>query len=115
MKQQWTKEELIEHFTLLPPERQLVEEKNRESQLGFAKTKPDFLNVLKTYLYQWSSFWLNNSGLITEQDIHAEMGDIILGKKQGRNSSEEITIFDSTGLSIQDISIAKMVLKMAKE
>ncbi|MFC7439593.1 DUF4158 domain-containing protein [Laceyella putida] len=36
MKQQLTKEELIEHFTLLPPERQLVEEKNLDSQLGFA-------------------------------------------------------------------------------
>ncbi|MFC4548564.1 ornithine cyclodeaminase family protein [Paenactinomyces guangxiensis] len=55
------------------------------------------------------------TGLITEQDIYAEMGDIILGKKPWRNSSEEITIFDSTGLSIQDVSVAKMVLKMAKD
>ncbi|TCW41585.1 TnpA family transposase [Laceyella sacchari] len=36
MKQQWTKEELIEHFTLLPPERQLIETKNFETRLGFA-------------------------------------------------------------------------------
>jgi Domain of unknown function (DUF4158) len=36
MKQQWTKEELIEHFTLLPSERKLVENKNFETQLGFA-------------------------------------------------------------------------------
>jgi TnpA family transposase len=36
LKQQWTKEELIEHFTLLPPERQLIETKNFETRLGFA-------------------------------------------------------------------------------
>lgn len=36
MKQQWTKEELIEHFILLPPEKQLIEKKNLETQLGFA-------------------------------------------------------------------------------
>lgn len=36
LKQQWTEEELIEHFILLPPEKQLVETKNLETRLGFA-------------------------------------------------------------------------------
>ncbi|UWE05296.1 DUF4158 domain-containing protein [Laceyella sacchari] len=36
MKQQWTREELIEHFTLLEPEKQLVEAKYAKSQLSFA-------------------------------------------------------------------------------
>jgi hypothetical protein len=36
MKQQWTKEELIEHFILLSPEKQLVEAKYSGTQLGFA-------------------------------------------------------------------------------
>lgn len=36
MKQQWTNEELIEYFSLLQPERQLVESKNFETRLGFA-------------------------------------------------------------------------------
>ena len=31
-----TKEELVEHFSLLPPERQLIEAKNFETQVGFA-------------------------------------------------------------------------------
>ncbi|SFJ18997.1 DUF4158 domain-containing protein [Thermoflavimicrobium dichotomicum] len=36
MEQQWTKEELIEYFSLLQPERQLIEAKNFETRLGFA-------------------------------------------------------------------------------
>lgn len=36
MKQQWTREELIEHFSLLQPERQLIEAKKFETRLGFA-------------------------------------------------------------------------------
>lgn len=36
LKQQWTEEELIEHYILLPPEKQLVETKNLETRLGFA-------------------------------------------------------------------------------
>lgn len=53
--------------------------------------------------------------IIVEKDIYAELGEIILGHKKGRQSSNEITIFDATGLSIQDISVAKEVLKTAEE
>lgn len=53
-------------------------------------------------------------GIIREDDIHSEIGDIILGQTKGRESNEEITIFDSTGLSIQDITTAKKVLSYVK-
>jgi alanine dehydrogenase len=53
--------------------------------------------------------------MITLEDVHAEIGDIILGNKVGRESEEEITIFDSTGLSIQDITTSKIVLKRIDE
>jgi alanine dehydrogenase len=53
--------------------------------------------------------------LITSDDVHAEIGDVLLSNKTGRESEEEITIFDSTGLSIQDITTAKMVLKRIEE
>lgn len=48
-------------------------------------------------------------GLISDEDVHGEIGDIILGKEKGRETEEEVTIFDSTGLSIQDITTAKKV------
>jgi alanine dehydrogenase len=43
-----------------------------------------------------------SQGLITEADIAGEIGEMIIGKKQGRTSDEEITIFDSTGIALQD-------------
>jgi ornithine cyclodeaminase/alanine dehydrogenase len=43
-----------------------------------------------------------NKNIITKDDIHAEIGEILLGKKPGRENDEEVTIFDSTGMAIQD-------------
>ena len=43
-----------------------------------------------------------SEGLITEADIAGEIGEVITGKKSGRTSDEEITIFDSTGIALQD-------------
>ena len=54
-------------------------------------------------------------GLIKEQDVHGEIGEILIGKKVGRESDDEITFFDSTGLAAQDIAAAHVVLKAAKE
>ena len=38
--------------------------------------------------------------------IHAELADIVAGRKPGRTDETEITIFDSTGLAIQDVASA---------
>jgi alanine dehydrogenase len=43
-----------------------------------------------------------SEGLITEADIAGEIGEVITGRKKGRISEEEITIFDSTGIALQD-------------
>lgn len=40
--------------------------------------------------------------IISRDDIHAEIGEILLGRKPGRQSDKEVTIFDSTGMAIQD-------------
>jgi alanine dehydrogenase len=52
-------------------------------------------------------------GIISEKDIHGTLGEVVTGKKEGRTSSEEITIFDSTGLAIQDVAAADLVYKKA--
>ncbi|MBI2042370.1 MAG: ornithine cyclodeaminase family protein [Candidatus Nealsonbacteria bacterium] len=49
-------------------------------------------------------------GLITKENIHAELGDVVAGKIVGRETDEEITIFDSTGLAFQDLYTAHLVL-----
>ena len=52
---------------------------------------------------------------ITEKDIHAGLGDIVDGTQKGRASDEEITLFDSTGLAIQDVSCAYVVYQLLKD
>ena len=54
-------------------------------------------------------------GIITKSDIYAELGEIIAGKKRVQRKDEEITIFDSTGLAIQDIATAKLIYERAVE
>jgi alanine dehydrogenase len=53
--------------------------------------------------------------MISKKDIYATLGDIIVGRKKGRVGKREITIFDSTGLAIQDIAVANLVYKKACE
>lgn len=56
-----------------------------------------------------------NEGLFTTAHIYAELGEIVSGSKPGRANPEEITVFKSVGLAIQDVSTASMVYKLAKE
>ncbi len=41
-------------------------------------------------------------GLITEDDVAGEIGKVICGELEGRQSAEQITVFDSTGIALQD-------------
>ena len=56
-----------------------------------------------------------NKNIITKENIYAEIGEILLGKKPGRENDEEITIFDSTGMAIQDNTTAYRIYQNAKE
>ena len=53
-------------------------------------------------------------GAICEADIYCSLGEIVAGIRRGRESDQEITIFDSTGLAIQDLACAKLVYEKAK-
>ena len=48
------------------------------------------------------------AGLVS-RDAVTQLGDVIAGRAEGRRSAEEITLFDSTGLAIQDLGIATAV------
>jgi ornithine cyclodeaminase/alanine dehydrogenase len=54
-----------------------------------------------------------NAGEIPESHFYAELGEIINGKKQGRVNENEITLFKSNGLAIQDVATAKLVYEKA--
>ncbi|MGB9623165.1 MAG: ornithine cyclodeaminase family protein, partial [Candidatus Bathyarchaeia archaeon] len=53
-------------------------------------------------------------GTIRKEDIYAELGEIVTGKKPGRTSDEEITLYKATGLAIQDVATAFKVYQIAK-
>jgi len=54
-------------------------------------------------------------GIIKESDVHAEIGEVLAGKKKGRERDDEITLFDATGLAAQDIAAANVVYNLAKK
>ncbi|UCG01932.1 MAG: ornithine cyclodeaminase family protein [Candidatus Heimdallarchaeota archaeon] len=54
-------------------------------------------------------------GDITKKHIHAELGEIVSGKKPGRETESEITLFKSVGLAIQDAATSKLVYDKARE
>jgi len=56
-----------------------------------------------------------SEGVIRLEDIYGTLGEIVAGTKKGRANDEEITIFDSTGLAIQDMICAKLVYEKARE
>jgi alanine dehydrogenase len=54
-----------------------------------------------------------SKNLISEVDICCELGEVITGKKKARTQDSDITVFDSTGLAIQDIATANLVYESA--
>jgi ornithine cyclodeaminase/alanine dehydrogenase-like protein (mu-crystallin family) len=53
------------------------------------------------------------SGVMTKNDVHADLGELVAGHKIGRSTTEEITIFDSTGMALQDVIVAAAVYEKA--
>jgi alanine dehydrogenase len=54
------------------------------------------------------------AGVLTRHDVE-QVGDVLTGAAEGRQSSSDITIFDSTGLAIQDLAIALAAMDRARE
>jgi len=53
-------------------------------------------------------------GVITEQSIHAELGEIAAGRKSGRSTPDEITVFKSVGIAVQDVVVAAKIVVLAQ-
>jgi len=54
-----------------------------------------------------------NHGTISISNIHAEIGEILIGTKAGRENAKEITLFDSTGIAAQDNTTANAIYQSA--
>jgi ornithine cyclodeaminase len=55
------------------------------------------------------------AGLFDESHIHAELGEVILGRKSGRETNDQITFFKSVGIAVQDAMAAQVALTNARE
>ena len=56
-----------------------------------------------------------DAGIISREMIRAELGELINQSKPGRTAPDEITIFDTTGVAIQDLATAGYALQEAKK
>lgn len=56
-----------------------------------------------------------NQGELTEDHMVADLGEVVTGRYSGRKNNEEITLFKSNGLAIQDVATAKLVYDKARE
>lgn len=53
------------------------------------------------------------AGLIGREHIHAELGELVLGRKTGREDDQQVTFFKSVGLAVQDAVAARVTLENA--
>jgi alanine dehydrogenase len=51
---------------------------------------------------------------VSPADVHAELGELVAGTKHGRSSRDEITLYKSVGVAVQDVAAAALVLAAAK-
>ena len=53
------------------------------------------------------------AGVLTRAAVHSELAEVLTGRRPGRQSDQEITIFDSTGTALQDVAAAALVYEKA--
>lgn len=53
-------------------------------------------------------------GLFRPRDIHATLGEVLLGRRPGRTRPDEVTVFDSTGLAVHDVALGAALLRRAR-
>jgi len=89
---------------------------------GKEELDPAILTAAKVVVDDWAQ--ASHSGEInvplakgefTPEQVYGSLGEIVAGKKPGRETPEEITVFDSTGLIIQDLALGLAVYKRAQE
>ena len=85
---------------------------------GKQELDPALLKRARIFLDDWAqgteSGEVNvplREGLISHDDILGELGDVLIGRIEGRMDENDVTIFSSTGLAIQDIAVASLVLR----
>ena len=53
------------------------------------------------------------AGVLRRENVRAELGEVIAGRRPGRTSADEVVVFDSTGMALQDVAAAVVVYERA--
>ena len=53
------------------------------------------------------------AGVVQRDHVHAELADVVSGRRPGRRAPDEVTVFDSTGTALEDVAAAVMVYERA--
>lgn len=87
---------------------------------GKEELDPFILRAAKIYVDDWEqashSGEINvplEEGIIKQEDVKGGLGALLAGAIEGRTTAADITIFDSTGLAIQDAAVGKLVYERA--
>ena len=54
------------------------------------------------------------AGAMQRGDVHAELAEVVSGRRPGRRSADEVTVFDSTGTALEDVAAAALVYERAR-
>jgi ornithine cyclodeaminase len=75
----------------------------------FVDRRESVLNEAGDFLFP------KKEGAVTDDHIQGEIGDILAGKTQGRQTPEDITLFEALGLSVEDVASAHHAYTKAVE
>jgi alanine dehydrogenase len=59
--------------------------------------------------------WPIRDGLIDATHVHAELGELVSGARQGRADASQLTLYKSVGVAVEDAAAAALVLRLARE
>ena len=86
----------------------------QEIEAGLLRGRKVVVDILRQCAVAGELHHALEEGLVTEADVHAEIGEIVAGKKPGRESADETIIYDATGTAIQDTAAAILVYEKAE-
>ncbi len=92
----------------VPTARELDSQTMADAAL-FVDRRESTLNEAGDFLFP------QREGAIGPDHIRAELGELLLGNAEGRRSPEEITVFKSLGLAVEDLAAAEYVLQRAEQ
>ena len=58
--------------------------------------------------------WVIRDGRLSPEDV-VEIGELVTGARTGRSSDDQITLYRSVGVAVEDVAAAALVLRAARE